>query len=257
MGKKREKLMETIIDLQTKEIERLKGEPVIETHSPYVNRLGGTEWATAPTCTLIDLLNEHYEGKLSIYDYWEIGDERKIELGGEIGQTIQMVLTDKKTNELVNGVMCAFSVDQKNCLEDIELPMNDEDTNENGWDGCKMRKWLTDVYANAFPNDYRKLFKRFVTEPGVVDLFALRSEMELFGKNIYSFSDGGRQIEYYKKTRNRVKLNGSDDSGSANYWWERSPCSGNSTLFCGVISDGSADRFNASSASGLAPFGCI
>lgn len=42
---------------------------------------------------------------------------------------------------------------------------------------------------------------------------------------------------------------------SANNWWERSPNSGNSTNFCLVNSDGTANNNNASNSNGLAPFG--
>lgn len=42
---------------------------------------------------------------------------------------------------------------------------------------------------------------------------------------------------------------------SANWWWERSPNSGNSNNFCNVNSDGSANNNNANNTNGLAPFG--
>lgn len=260
MGRKREnRLLYSIVEMQKEEIARLKGAAsgeFIGSKTLMVNRLGGTDWATAPTATIIDLLKEHYAGKLSIYDYWGIGDERGIDLEGEIEQTIQMVLTDKMTNELLDGKKCAFSVDQKNCLKDMELPMNESDTNEGGWEKCKMRKWINSTYSDAFPCQYKELFKMFVTEHSIIDRFALRSETELFGKQIYGPKDQGRQIEYYKNTRNRIKLNGADDAESW-WYWERSPSSGDSSYFCYVGSDGSASYSYASNGSGLAPFGCI
>ena len=44
---------------------------------------------------------------------------------------------------------------------------------------------------------------------------------------------------------------------SANNWWERSPNYNNSSNFCNVNSDGSANNNNASNSNGLAPFGCF
>ena len=44
---------------------------------------------------------------------------------------------------------------------------------------------------------------------------------------------------------------------SADWWWERSPNSGNSNNFCAVNSDGSANANNASNSNGLAPFGSV
>ena len=44
---------------------------------------------------------------------------------------------------------------------------------------------------------------------------------------------------------------------SADWWWERSPNSGNSNNFCNVTNSGTADNWNANNTIGLAPFGCI
>ena len=44
---------------------------------------------------------------------------------------------------------------------------------------------------------------------------------------------------------------------SANNWWERSPNGSNSTNFCNVNSDGSANNNNANNTNGVAPFGYI
>ena len=44
---------------------------------------------------------------------------------------------------------------------------------------------------------------------------------------------------------------------SANNWWERSPNSGNSTNFCNVNSDGTANNNNASNSNLLAPCGYL
>ena len=44
---------------------------------------------------------------------------------------------------------------------------------------------------------------------------------------------------------------------SADWWWERSPNSGNSYNFCCVTNSGSAGWSSANGSRGLAPFGCI
>lgn len=228
--------------------------------SVYVNTHGDTSWATAPVETVKKLLNKHYSGQISIFNYWGIGDEREIKLGGEINETVQMVLTDKNFYELAPGghgvgYPCAFTVDQKNLLGKTFRPMNDKDTNEGGWEKSKMREWLNSVYREAFPDGYEEIFVQFVVD-GVVDHFALRSEMELFGETVYSDDESGWQIEYYKVTRNRVKCLGSD-FGSANFWWERSPNGSGSSGFCYVDSNGNANWSYASGTSGVAPFGCL
>lgn len=45
--------------------------------------------------------------------------------------------------------------------------------------------------------------------------------------------------------------------GSANNWWERSPHDSNSSNFCLVNSDGTANNTNANNTNLLAPFGCF
>lgn len=269
MGKKREiELLEKVVGMQECEIERLEATlqseinrkirmEMGEVAKPNVNRIGETSWAKAPIETVMRMLRDHYNGKLNIYDFWGIGDEREIHLGGKINETVTFVLTDKAVYTIAGtSDRCAFTVDQKNVLADTSHCMNENGSNEGGWENCDMRKWLDAAYTNALSKEYDGLFKDFVIENGIVDKFSLRSEMEMFGKTIYGNDIGGRQIEYYKQTRNRIKLDGSD-SAESRWYWERSPYSGYSGIFCFVISDGSAISSDASTAGGIAPFGCI
>ena len=225
-----------------------------------INTLGNTSFTEADPVTMKALLDAHYNQELSIYDYWGIGDERKIMLGGEIDQEIQMVLTDKNHFALENGMPAAFVCSQKNVLARIVRPMNMTWTNKGGWEECDMRTFCNREYANAFPEEIRSLFKRFYTDGKknkVVDQFALHSEYELFGENIYSKkSEKTEQLEYYKLTRNRVKCEG-DDYGKARWYWERSPYSGNTSFFCFVYSTGNANSNLANGSIGIAPFGCL
>lgn len=244
-----------IADLRRR-IEGIENAPKI--NPPHINTLGPTSWAQADIETVASLLAEHYEGKISIFDYWGIGDEREIRLGGEINETVQMVLTDRLVYEMAAdghgiGSKCAFTVDQKNLLANTFRSMNEDDTNEGGWAASDMRRWVNEVYADAIPKEYEGIFVPFMLD-GNTDRFALRSEKELFGKTIYSGDEDGRQIEYYKVTRNRVKCLG-DDCGSSTGWWERSPNGG--SYFCRVYGNGYAYYDNASDESGLAPFGCL
>ena len=259
MGKKNEnRLLNIIVDMQQKEIARL--EQANMPTAPFINTRGNTAWGKADADTVRSLLAEHYSGKIDIYDYWGIGDEREIMLTGQINESVQMVLTDKSIYEKAegsnaSGVMCAFTVDQKNLLAETRRAMNETNTNSGGWERSNMRRWLNSVYSEAFPKAYEDIFVPFIVA-GSVDRFALRSEKELFGETEYSDDDEGRQIEYYKISRNRVKCLG-NDYGSTSNWWERSPYSGNSSYFCAVGSSGSANNSYASSTYGIAPFGCI
>lgn len=241
-------------------------------------------WSAGTDAQIAAMLEAHYAGTINIYDYWKVGDERKVSLSamakGAVGethvaQTVTLVLMNAGGKTLVTPVNgkseCAFVVGQKNCLANgttIEAGyMNGSNTNSGGWDGCKRRTWCNDTYRNALPAALKALFKQFnnVTASGgstakktSADYFALPSEVEVFGDVTYANATAeaeNTQFDYYKTSANRVKKKG--DSGSAYYWWERSPYSGTSTVFCGVISDGSADYNGASYTGGIAPFGCI
>ena len=50
-----------------------------------------TSWANASVETLARLLTEHYEGKISIYDYMGVGDVRSVKLNNDV--IINYVLT--------------------------------------------------------------------------------------------------------------------------------------------------------------------
>ena len=69
----------------------------------------------------------------------------------------------------------------------------------------------------------------------------------------YSVSGEGAQYAYYKAGNSKVK----NRSGSAYSWWERSPTSGDSNLFCFVNSNGNANYGSASTSYGVAFGFCV
>ena len=72
-------------------------------------------------------------------------------------------------------------------------------------------------------------------------------------RHTYSVSGEGTQYAYYKAGNSKVK----NKSGSAYYWWERSPYSGFSSGFCRVNSGGDASADGASSSRGVAFGFCV
>jgi hypothetical protein len=144
--------------------------------------------------------------------------------------------------------------------------MNASITNANGYGGSEMYKTTLPALVNALPAYLRGLLIEFSCKASAGNKsttiktvkgnkLALRSEVEIFGTTSYSVAGEGSQIPYYTTSANRVKKRG--HSGSANYWWVRSPSASNTTAFCYVYSSSSSAGNNASSASGVAPFGCI
>lgn len=141
---------------------------------------------------------------------------------------------------------------------DTTYPMNSSNTNNGGWNSCAMRNTHLPAILDLMPAEVqaaiREVQKR--TSAGnksssiqtTNDKLFLLSEIEIFGSTTYSFAGEGTQYAYYQAGNSKVK----NRSGSAYYWWERSPHSSASTRFCSVFSDGTANANSASSSRGVA-----
>ena len=237
-------------------------------------------WADGTDGQIVAMVEAADMGYINLADYWAVGDERQVTLSamsatgvGEshVEQTVTFVLMNAGGKTIANATpsgrtICSFIVGMKNGLAENGY-MNSSNTNSGGWESSKRRTWCNSVFRNAIPSTLRDIFKQHlnVTANGSIsttatstDYFALPAEKEVFGSIKYADSTAEAslsQFEYYKTSANRIKKTG--DSGSASYWWERSPRSGGSSSFCRVESDGSEGSNNASGARLLAPFGVI
>ena len=101
------------------------------------------------------------------------------------------------------------------------------------------------VHLDSDGYEFTERCKLFV--PAASEIF---SPDECYGdKDLY------RQLEWYKDVHNRVRA---DRKGGDSHWyWTSSPGSSNSNNFCCVSGSGNAYSVSASSAIGVAPFGCI
>ena len=226
---------------------------------------------------IIDMLEAHEQGIINITDYWTVGDTRTASIAsiaatgvGEshTAQQVHVVLSHRGGQTLENGYACTFQWDFVEALAEAGY-MNSSNTNSGGYDGSARAPWNDTPMYNALPEWLKKMTKPFKVTSGVgggassglqttVHKLALRAEQEVFGTRTYSFADEATaltQVDYYKTADNRKKKRGI--SGSADFWWLRSSNSGNSSRFCRVGSDGSADDYIASYSYGLAPFGCF
>ena len=79
------------------------------------------------------------------------------------------------------------------------------------------------------------------------------SEIEVFGATQYSYAGEGKQYEYYTAGNSTIKK----VNGSADYWWERSPYSGNTDGFCRVSDSGTAGHGSASNSYGVSFGFCV
>ena len=233
-------------------------------------------WSSGTDEEIVKMVAASEAGIINLADYWTVGDERQVTLSamdatgvGEshAEQTVTFVLMHQGLYKLTDDSNCNFIVGQKNGLSESGY-MNSTSTNSGSWDGCARRTWCNSIYYNAIPSTLRPIFKQFKTVTAKahygstnqtsIDYFALPAEKEVYGSRSYANSTEANaltQFDYYKTSANNIKKQG--DNGSASFWWERSPYSGDSNSFCIVDSGGSESAYDASSTYLLAPFGCI
>lgn len=246
-----------------------------------VNGITIVDWADGTDEEIVAMVNGHYEGKINLYDYWKIGDERQITLSAmdatgvsetHAAQTVTMVLMDTNKKSLVepinNITKCAFVVGQKNCLLEKGYMSNVNNNNASNW---VRNNWCYDVYKNAFPSTISSIFKQFETytagkggpysyiaELGSFVYFNLPAEREIYGESIYTpagTETANDQFEYYKTPSHRIKKLG--DSGAVDSYWERTPSNNDTESFCCVNAAGEASNAKATTLLGIAPFGVI
>ena len=141
--------------------------------------------------------------------------------------------------------------------------MNSSNTNSGGWENCAMRKsnmatylsQLTSAWQNAIKqvNKLSSAGSQSTTIKTTADKLFLLSEVEIFGSTSYSVSGEGTQYAYYKAGNSKVK----NVSGSAGYWWERSPYASYTASFCIVDGNGNANGTHASNSCGVAFGFCV
>lgn len=140
--------------------------------------------------------------------------------------------------------------------------MNNECTNEGGFEKSAMFKWLNEDFFALFPDEWQEIIVPVVKKTAngcsskakIVDTTCkvfIPSEVEVFGKCHYSKKGEGEQYEGFKNWKDRVK--GYPDGTYGCWYWLRAPYSGNGYYFCSVNYDGSCDYEGASSPGGVVP----
>ena len=233
-------------------------------------------WAGGTDEEIVKMVRLADQGLINLSNYWAVGDTRTVQLSampatgvGEShsAQEVELVLMHQGGYELADGSTCNFVVGQKDSLAERGY-MNSGNTNSGSWDGSARRVWCNNEYKNAIPESLSPIFKKFKTITAEtyngttlktsLDYFALPAEKEIFDSRTNSNEiefNALFQFDYYKTTSNRVKKPGK--TGSAGYWWERSPYYNDLNRFCSVNGAGIAKGDYAASPDGLSPFGCI
>lgn len=151
--------------------------------------------------------------------------------------------------------------------------MNDANSNAGGWKSSKMRTSTMVTMKGYLPAAWQTAIKPVNKLSGVGDGASsgtevvsdncfLLAEGEIFGSEYgyggsgYSFDDECAKVTqyaYYKAGNSRIKKR----NGSADFWWERSPSSGNGNSFCVVNRDGNAGNNSADYTNGVAFGFCV
>lgn len=151
--------------------------------------------------------------------------------------------------------------------------MNTSNVTTGGWNGSYMRGTIMPAFKAAFPSDLKAVLGSCTkythnttggsgndTSSNVTattETVFLLAEYEVFGARTYANSyEKNKQAQYaYFKNGNSKVFYRHSSTGSACYWWLRSPsCSStNANYFCSVDADGHANNGNAYGSSGVAP----
>ena len=213
------------------------------------DNLNDTDWADIDICGRLGMAQQ----------FFKVGDSKTVNIGGT-NYEVQIIGFNHDDN--VSGGKAAYSFQLVDCLNQTQQ-MNTSNTNTGGWNGSAMRGRMS-TYKSQLPATLRNVIKTVKKKSGTGggsssgtqqtndDLFLL-SEIEIFGTTTYSVAGEGTQYEWYKAGNSRIKK----VNGSANIWWERSPYSGDTDIFCIVDSSGNADGDIASNSRGVSFGFCV
>lgn len=213
------------------------------------DNLNDTDWADIDICGRLGMAQQ----------FFKVGDSKTVNIGGT---NYEVQIIGFNHDDKVSGGKAAYSFQLVDCLNQTQQ-MNTSNTNTGGWNGSAMRGRMS-TYKSQLPAALRNVIKTVKKKSGTGggsssgtqqtndDLFLL-SEIEIFGTTTYSVAGEGTQYEWYKAGNSRIKK----VNGSADYWWGRSPASGNTGRFCYVNGSGDAS-YNAASYSYGVSFGfCV
>ena len=167
-----------------------------------------------------------------------------------VGDAIRFKLSDGEKVEMLavkeesDGMIFCFA----DCLAK-EYSMNEQNTNEGGWDASDLRKKLNGEILDRFPRKIRKLLLPF--ENG--DLLRLPTEKEIFGSNPCGGDEpeSVSQWKPMKQRKNRIASQGLN--GGWEWYWLQNRVPVSAAGFAYVYGSGNACCYNASNAAGVRP----
>ena len=174
---------------------------------------------------------------------WKVADQKSMTIGGS---DYLIDIIGKNHDDYSDGSGKAPLTFQLHDCYKIAKAMHSTAANTMGWTQCSMRVEHLPIILKQIPADVQSGIREVnkISASGgsgtslvtTKDSLFLLSEVEVFGSSINSNSGEGTQYDYYKAGNSTVK----DFNGSAYDWWERSPSTGSTRLYCAVKSTGSS-----------------
>lgn len=238
---------------------------------------GTTAWKTLPTLLSTDFSFEKaswsdiaaLSESGSADKYFSVGDEKTISL--TTGEQVTLVILGFDHDDLTSGGKAGMTIGMKNLLA-TTYRMNATGTNAGGWDESEMRTSTMATLLSQLPSDLQGVIKQVNKKATAgsqstsittsADKLWLLAEVEVDGTTSAGYADEGEQYEYWKTVKDgtvaadRIKYL-SNGSGSANYWWLRSPSVSISTHFRYFSSAGSVGNIIAGTARGVSFGFCV
>lgn len=195
---------------------------------------------------------------------FSIGDTKNISVSGE---TLTMEIVGFNHDDLTSGGKAPYTFGMKNLMASTRT-MNSSNTNSGSFVGSAMYTgYLSTSFLTGLPSDLQSVIKTVNKKTGTgggsssgtrtdaVKIF-LFAEIEVFGSITNSVSGEGSRYSRFTNSSSRIKYM-SNGSGSAYWWWLRSPASGYSGIFCFVDSGGGASWNYAYNSFGVCAGFCV
>lgn len=194
---------------------------------------------------------------------WNVGDTKDIIVGSE---TLKVEIVGFNHDDLADGSgKAGITFGLKNLMVNTRK-MNSTNTNAGGFTGSDMYDWLQGTLLNNLPSDLHAVVKSVNkktsagNQSSTINTNAMKiflfSEIEIFGRIRYSYSGEGTQYSRFANASSRIKYL-SNGSGSAVWWWERSPYYDYTENFCNVYSDGDASNYGSRNSGGVCFGFCV
>lgn len=196
-------------------------------------------------------------------DLWNIGDELTIFVG-DANYTFQLADFD---HDPISGAgkTAAMTFIMKD-LMNTQQKMNNTSTNSTSFVGSALYSYIANTLYPSIPEEWRNIMKKVDKKTSVgnkgtsirtdsYNLF-IPAEVEIFGNATYSVAGEGALYPLYSTGSYRVKLL-ANGTGSATWWWVRSPFASASTDFCFVGSGGSSSNDYAGLLGGVCLGFCV